>query len=390
MNNKKINQNKIAIFHLSLFGGGGEKVLLDLAKGFAESNIEVDLLLGKTKGQFSEKNLGDVNVINFNSRRISFNIPKLTSYLRRERPVSILVTSEHSAIIVIFAKLFSFTDTKVFIRVGNPYSILFKRYNNMRDKLTIPPLTRLLYRFAHGFVANACGIADDFARTIGISRDRVSVIHNPKFIEDIQKKTKEPVDHAWFKNKNVPIVITNARISVQKNLETLLHAVAVIKKKRNIRLIVVGHGGGDELRKLAEDLDIADSIDVLGFVQNPYAYMAQSDMFVLPSLWEGLPNSLIEALVCGVPAIAGDCIGGGSREILAPDTDIHKRMEFGIEYGKYGILVAPKDIEAIVQAIEELLDNKELRDKYIEKGLERSKDFSLFLFLIRCVLLNHF
>lgn len=370
-----LNQNKIAIFHTSLFGGGGEKVLLDLAKGFALDGISVDLLLGTTKGQFSKKVEG-VNVIDLHSKRIIYNLPKLVLYLRKNRPTALLTTAEHASIIALLAKMFSFTKTRIFIRIGNPYSILLNGYNNFFDKRIIVFLIRLLYPSAFGFIANAKGVAGDFSRTLNINCERISVIHNPKFIEEIKEKSREEVKHKWLTQKDAPVIISNARTFPQKDIDTLLHAVALVKEKKDIRLILIGHGSRDELLFQAKKLGIDDSVDILGFVENPYTYMAHSDVFVLPSLWEGLPNALIEALICGVPTIATDCIGGGSREILAPNTDVSKRMEKGIEYAEYGILTATKDVESIAQAILRLLDDKELSEKYIKKGLERAQDFS--------------
>jgi len=68
--------------------------------------------------------------------------------------------------------------------------------------------------------------------------------------------------------------------------------------------------------------------------------MKKSDLYVSASLWEGLPNALLEAMVCGLPSIAADC-SSGPREILAPNTDYRKRLAAGdgIEYAQYGALL---------------------------------------------------
>jgi len=371
----KKNKNKIVIFHTSLFGGGGERVLLDLARGLALSGVSVDLLLGTTKGPFSAE-LKDVNVVDFDAKRIIYTIPKIISYLRKNRPTSIMTTAEHASIAGILATKLSFSGTKIFIRIGNPYSIILRRYNNFFDKRIIVPLVKFLYPLADGFIANAHGIADDFSKTINVDRDRISVIHNPKFIEEIQEKAKDGISHKWLTQKDIPVVITNARISIQKDLETLLRSIAIMNKEKPVRLIIIGRGDEKKIHTIADSLDIGDKVDTIGFVENPYAYISRADVFVLPSLWEGLPNSLMEALVCGTPAVATDCIGGGSREILALDTELNKRIQKGIEYAEYGILVEPKEPEYIARAVEELLNDKELREQYIERGLQRAHDFS--------------
>ena len=96
--------------------------------------------------------------------------------------------------------------------------------------------------------------------------------------------------------------------------------------------------------------------DLPGFVHNPYKYVCRSEVFVLSSLYEGFPNSLLEAMVVGTPVVATDC-QSGPREIL--------------EDGRYGALVRLGDVDEMAQAILAALDDRlakpsltHLRDLY--------------------------
>jgi glycosyltransferase involved in cell wall biosynthesis len=88
---------------------------------------------------------------------------------------------------------------------------------------------------------------------------------------------------------------------------------------------------------LIKQLELEQDVSLMGFVQNPYPYMAHASLFVLPSRWEGLPTALVEALYLGVPIVATDC-PGGSREIL--------------QGGKFGRLVPVDDPFILAEAME--------------------------------------
>jgi len=110
-----------------------------------------------------------------------------------------------------------------------------------------------------------------------------------------------------------------------------------VRKNRPARLLILGEGENrPALEALILQLGLEQDVNLMGFVQNPYAFMAHSALFVLPSRWEGLPTVLIEALYLGMPIVSTDC-PGGSREILRD--------------GEYGRLVPVDDPAALAEAI---------------------------------------
>ena len=105
-----------------------------------------------------------------------------------------------------------------------------------------------------------------------------------------------------------------------------------------------------------------NDILLLGFIKNPFKYLAKSDIFVLSSLYEGLPTVLIEALACGIPIISTDC-QTGPKEIL--------------DKGKYGFLVETKNTEELIQEMIILAKDMEIRKKFSSLSKKRSEFFDL-------------
>jgi glycosyltransferase involved in cell wall biosynthesis len=162
----------------------------------------------------------------------------------------------------------------------------------------------------------------------------------------------------------------------------------VARRDPDVRLAIVGKGPLEaELRALCDDLRLTDRVRFLGFQPNPMPWVARARAFVLPSLREGFPNALLEALALGVPVIAADC-RSGPREILAPRTN-PERKTAGLEVGECGILVpAPDGVkrranealspqeDCLAAAMLRLLEDDVLHERQARHARQRALDFS--------------
>ncbi len=375
MENKK--NKKIAVFLSSFRAGGGEKNLVNLANSLVDLGFEVDIPVIKPVGQLKEKITSKINIISIDAGRIVFSIPKMITYLRKNKPDMVISTDEFTHIISLISRKLSKIETKIVFRMGNMFSILFSHYKGFKQKVIIPFITKRIYKYADIFVANSFGVADDVLKFFKISKNKIKVIHNPKSINEIRKKGEEKAGHSWLDNKTLPVILFVGRIREQKDIPTLIKAFAEVICKKPARLLFVGVGREQKrLEKLIEELNIKECVDFFGFSDNPYSFMTKADIFVTTSIWEGFSNSLQEAMICGASVIATDC-SSGPREMIAPDTDVLYRMSEGIEYGKYGILVPMKGIKELSKAIQSLLEKENMREKYSELSLERGNDFDL-------------
>ncbi len=177
-----------------------------------------------------------------------------------------------------------------------------------------------------------------------LDRKRVHVLYNPININEIEALKNHPLNDIEENFFGYPTYINVGRLTWQKGQWHLIRAFKDVSRElRDAKLIIVGSGNMEKfLRSLVVKLDLNNKVILYGSTLNPYRLMKRSDIFVFPSIKEGLPISLIEALACKLPPMASDC-PSGPREILAPDTPfIHQPIKEP-EFAQYGILMPPPD-----------------------------------------------
>jgi len=340
-----LNQKgKIAIFMPTMFGGGGQRSMLNLAHGIASCGHPVDLVLAQTEGAFMTDVRRSIRIVDLKASRALTSLPALVRYLRREQPEAMLSVFGYVNIIALWARRLAGVRTRLFVNEQNTVSQEAGNASNWRGRLT-PVLMKRFYPWANGIVVVSGGVRDDMAQLTNISRDRITVIYNPSVVRtEVQEKAQAPLEHPWFQPGQPPVLVAVGRLQPQKDYPVLLKAFAEVRRTQPVRLVILGEGKDrPSLEALIQELGLEQDVDLPGFVKNPYAYMARASLFVLSSRWEGLPTVLIEALCCGIPVVSTDC-PSGPREILKD--------------GKYGRLVPVGDVESLSHAIEATLNEK--------------------------------
>ncbi len=172
-------------------------------------------------------------------------------------------------------------------------------------------------------------------------------------------------------------VISTVRLDRQKGIDVLLNAWSkVVAKEKTLRLLILGQGPLEsELKKLAKSLEIIDSVNFVGLVNDPEEYLKKSDIFVLPSRAEGMSNALLEAMCIGLSCVATNI--SGNIELISGNSKLPVLSgEFVIE--KNGISVNPDDVEGLYKAILFLAGSKREREDIGRNGQEFiRKNFSI-------------
>jgi glycosyltransferase involved in cell wall biosynthesis len=343
-------QKHIAIFLPALWGGGAERVMLDLGEGLSTKGFFVDLVLAQAEGACLSEIPASLRMVELNARhrtglRTLASLPALVRYLRREHP-DVLLTGLHANIVALWARRIASFPLKVVITEHNTFSQQNQLLPAWYGRLMVH-LIRRFYPWADGIVAVSEGAADDLAKIAKIPRHRIHAIYNPIITPRLRAKVRENLEHSWFEPGQPPVVLAIGRLTTQKDFGILIQAFSRIRRMRSAKLLILGEGEKrPELEALVRQLNLEQDVSMPGFIPNPYPFMARASLFVLSSRWEGLPTVLVEALYCGVPIVATDC-PSGPREILRE--------------GQYGRLVPVGDVDALARSIDASLDDRATR-----------------------------
>ncbi|GAB3678637.1 glycosyltransferase [Salinisphaera aquimarina] len=384
----------VALYHEHLRGGGATQVVLHLIDGLRAAGYAVELIVNDGAGDYATRVPADVRVVILSRssqtltraymlraagtdtdllRRSVFvsrrqldklcYLPGLTRYLKKRRPSLLISNLWQLAITALSARAIAAPDTRVVCVFHSAY---FQKCAQSHANAKRPrkwqrffAYCQRVYARADALVTVSRGIANDLTTTLDLPAALVRTIYNPVVATDTLEAAPARPAHRWFEHHECPVVIAVGRLSPEKNYDALLQAFAASRERRKTRLLILGEGHGRaELERRVAALNLNGAVDLLGWVEEPAAFIWHADLFVLTSRWEGLSNGLIEALAGGCPIVAYDC-PHGPREIL--------------DGGRYGTLVPLDNIAALASAIDQALDQPRDADRL----RRRARDFSI-------------
>lgn len=238
-------------------------------------------------------------------------------------------------------------------------------------------LNKIVFKNSDRIICISKAMQDALIKIYPMLCDKTVVVENGYDIETIKTRAQEEALPQYGSVKFVAM----GRLEEVKGYTRLLHAFAgVLSEIPDATLRFVGKGTLEsDLKSLCTKLNLENNVEFVGYQKNPYAWLAQSDVFVLSSLSEGFPNAIIESMACGLSCLCVDC-QTGPREILS---ELYSSASIkGVVEEKYGVLVEQSNndnvvIENLKIAMIMLGLNKEKISKYQAFSKERCCDFSI-------------
>ena len=339
----------------AMHGGGSERQLLLLLRHLDRKLFEPFLYLVYKSGPLLDQIPSDVPVTSFDTRVTSSQIylpglmhsRRVRDYARYLKEVNADVSYDRTFLMTLIsaAGAQKVGVPNVSTIVTDPetgFAPVAGRFQWFKRRIL-----HRLYNKSAQVLAVSDGAREAAIRFYGIRPDRILTLRNGVDTDWVLEQSTQPIDNDWWTRdkqnetaSRVVRIVSAGRLNQQKGFHLLIDALVQVRQRIHdveFRLAILGDGPHREsLEQQIADLKLSDGVHLPGFQGNAIAWYRSADVFVLPSLVEGMPNVLLEAMACGTPVISSDC-HSGPAEILGG--------------GRYGRLVPPGNINALRESL---------------------------------------
>lgn len=353
-------KNKIKIlFLIPTFGNGGaQRTVINIIKGLDDAFEKVIYVL-ENSGPYKNELPKDVKIIElnfFNLKKMRYSFFHFPFVLFNEKPDIVFSTLESFNLLSIFTKKILFSKSKHIVRRAENFD------EKMLSNFTYMSTCRYTYKNADFVFALSNGVKNELMNYLDIHQN-IDVIYNPVDINTIEIRKNDLIESNVFLDSFVIIYV--GRLSSEKNPIEILYALKKLIFDYNfpVKLLVLGEGEEKEMLQNYVNKNVLNKyVEFLGFIDNPYKYIAKSDVYILPSKREGLGHTLLESMLCETPIISAK-VESGPLELIEENVN--------------GLFYELGNIEMLCEKIIYLANNVNVQRKFVRNGKEKVQAFSI-------------
>ena len=311
------------------------------ARALSRRGYDVDLVIGRIDPLHPMPATPGVRVIELGKQKVRSMLMPLRTYLKATKPDVVFSAEDHLNAVVLLAAITTRSQAKISC---SSRVTPFDTYSNkpLSKRWVLKQLMRAVMWRANALTCVSKDMVDQY-RLVFRNSPHVAVYN---IVDDVRSRDmmSEPVQHPWLDQEGLQVLVAAGRLAPWKGFADLIRAVKrLVDQGRDVRLLLLGDGPlRAEHQALVMELGLEKNVDLLGYVSNPLKYFSRAQVFVLSSLVEGLPNVLVEAMMCGCTPVSTDC-PTGPKEVL--------------DNGRFGFLVPVHDSEAMADAIGRAFDS---------------------------------
>ena len=350
-----------------LHGGGAERQLITILQHLDRSRFQPFLYLVYRTGPLVGEVPEDVPVVAFDERWQGARRPGVLMHRRQVSDMKAYLSEVKADVcydrsflmtMIAAAAAQALQVPNVSTVVTEPryaFPLLAGRFQNLKRRLL-----RRLYSKSTQVLANSNGAAQAAEQFYGLAAGTIKTVYNAIDLERIDRLSTIPVSQDWWtaeSERPVFRMVTAGRLTVQKGFDLLIDAVAEIQKERpgiELRLAILGEGVDREaFQAKINHYGLQNQVVMPGFMDNAISWYHSADLMVLPSLFEGFPNVLMEAMACGTAVLSSDC-PFGPAELL--------------EKGRWGQLCRVGDLSDLQGQILRYVDQSDFAAEMIQQA----------------------
>lgn len=311
------NRLKLLFIIPSLEAGGSQKVLSIILQNISKVKFDCTLCVLTATGEFYEHIPNEVTKVNLQITRVRYTAFSLYRFIKKSNPDLVFVFDVNNlSLIMGLMSFFLPSKMKLITRESMVLSTFIDSYKSL--KLLRKTAYKLTFKRFDSIVCQSNYMKEDLIKYFSVKAATIEVINNPvdtQYLKSISNVPDNPLKPDKIN------LISVGRIVYVKGYDLLIQALSLVKLK-NFHLTILGEktpenpGYSEYVMNLVKKLGLIDKVSFLGFTDNPYKYIKQSDLLIISSRTEAFSNAAIEASALGTPIIAYDSPGGMSEIVV--------------------------------------------------------------------------